>query len=119
MPAIQATLYDRLGGQTGISALVRDIWENHIHNPLIWKRYVNADLESIKRLVCRMFGASTGNSAGMVYPVMDRVAAISDEEYVAIINDFIKAMEKNGVRKKERDEVLCILYSLKREILYV
>ncbi len=44
---------------------------------------------------------------------------INDEEFVAVIDDVLKALGQNDVGQKEKDEVLCILYSMKAEIAHV
>ena len=44
---------------------------------------------------------------------------INDEEFVAVCDDVLNALEKNNVAQKEKDEVLCILYSMKGEIVGV
>ena len=37
----------------------------------------------------------------------------------AVIDDVLKALGQNDVEQKEKDEVLCILYSMKAEIAHV
>jgi len=37
-----ATLYERLGSRPGIEAIVEDIWNNHVSNPLVNKRYAHS-----------------------------------------------------------------------------
>ena len=44
---------------------------------------------------------------------------ISYEEFNAVTDDVLKALDKNNVGKQERDEVLVILYSMKGEIAHV
>ena len=44
---------------------------------------------------------------------------ISDQEFNAVTDDVLKALDKNNVGKQERDEVLVILYSMKGEIAHV
>ncbi len=51
MSETQASLYDRLGGATGIHGIVENIWDNHITNPLVKNRYEASDPENVKRLV--------------------------------------------------------------------
>jgi len=122
MSDTQASLYERLGGQSGIAAIVEDIWKNHISNPLIKQRYEASDPENVKRLVREMFGAGTGGPE--TYTGKDMLSAhkgmnISDEEFVAVIDDVLDAMDKNNAEQAEKDEVLCILYSMKGEIAHV
>ena len=116
-----ATLYERLGGRPGIEAIVADIWHNHITNPLINKRYANSDPETVKRLVTEMCCAGFGGPE--TYTGKDMLSAhkgmnINDTEFVAVCDDVLKALTKHDVGQREKDEILCILYSLKGEVVY-
>jgi hemoglobin len=116
-----ASLYDRLGGRPGIEAIVADIWNNHVSNPLINKRYADSDPTEVKRLVTEMCCAGFGGPES--YTGRDMISAhkgmnINDTEFVAVCDDVLKALEQNGVGQREKDEILCILYSLKNEIVY-
>ena len=118
----EANLYERLGGQTGLASIVENIWENHISNPLVKNRYEASDPENVKRLVREFFGAGIGGPE--VYTGQDMLTAhkgmnINDEEFVAVIDDVLKALGQNNVGQREKDEVLCILYSMKAEIAHV
>lgn len=122
MSDTQESLYQRLGGQPGISAIVEDIWINHTSNPDVKQRYEASDPENVKRLVREMFCAGTGGPE--TYTGKDMLSAhkgmnISDKEFNSVIDDVLKAMEKNNAGQTERDEVLCILYSMKGEIVHV
>ncbi|MDZ7753874.1 MAG: group 1 truncated hemoglobin [Gammaproteobacteria bacterium] len=120
--AESASLYERLGRRPGIEAIVEDIWNNHIKNPLINKRYAASDPNEVKRLVTEMCCAGFGGPES--YTGKDMIAAhkgmnINDTEFVAVCDDVLAALDKNNVGQRERDEVLCILYSLKPEVVYL
>lgn len=116
-----ATLYERLGSRPGIEAIVEDIWNNHVSNPLVNKRYANSDPATVKRLVTEMCCAGFGGPE--TYTGRDMLTThkgmnINDTEFVAVCDDVLKALDKHNVGKRERDEVLCILYSLKGDVVY-
>lgn len=120
--AESASLYERLGRRAGIEAIVEDIWNNHISNPLINKRYAASDPNEVKRLVTEMCCAGFGGPES--YTGKDMISAhkgmnINDTEFVAVCDDVLAALDKNNVGQRERDEVLCILYSLKPEVVYL
>ncbi|WP_316369584.1 group I truncated hemoglobin [Candidatus Thiodiazotropha sp. CDECU1] len=122
MSEAESTLYVRLGGQEGIAAIVDDIWDNHVSNPAIKQRYAASDPDNVKRLVREFFGAGIGGPE--TYTGDDMLTAhkgmnISDKEFVAVVDDVLSALDKNSVGQKERDEVLCILYSMKGDIVHV
>ncbi|OJW85558.1 group 1 truncated hemoglobin [Thiobacillus sp. 65-1402] len=116
-----ATLYERLGSRPGIEAIVEDIWNNHVSNPLVNKRYANSDPATVKRLVTEMCCAGFGGPE--TYTGRDMLTThkgmnINDTEFVAVCDDVLKALDKHNVGKRERDEILCILYSLKGDVVY-
>ncbi|AKH20425.1 group I truncated hemoglobin [Sedimenticola thiotaurini] len=122
MSNTQASLYERLGGQSGIAAIVEDIWANHTSNPVVKQRYIDSDPENVKRLVREMFCAGTGGPE--TYTGRDMLSAhrgmnINDQEFNSVIDDVLDAMTKNDAGQQEKDEVLAILYSLKGEIVHV
>ena len=115
------SLYTRLGGRPGIEAIVADIWNNHVSNPIVNKRYANSDPAEVKRLVTEMCCAGFGGPES--YTGRDMITAhkgmnINDTEFVAVCDDVLKACDSNSVGQRERDEIPCILYSLKNEVVY-
>lgn len=118
----EASLYERLGGENGIRQVVEDVWANHISNPKIRNRYVSSDAEKVKQLVWEFFCSGIGGP--QEYTGRDMLTAhtgmnINDEEFVAVCDDVLAALDKNKVGQQERDEVLCILYSMKGDIAHV
>lgn len=116
------SLYERLGGQVGISAVVKDLIRRHQTNPLIAARFAKVDAEKLERNVIDFFCAGSGGT--QTYSGRDMRAAhagmnISEQEFIAAIDDVLAAMEANGAGQRERDEVLAILYSMKGEVLRV
>ena len=118
----EVSLYERLGGGDKIRQIVADIWDNNASNPKLKSRYVNSDPEKVKQLIWEFLCAGTGGP--QEYTGKDMLTAhtsmnISDEEFVATCDDVLDALSKNNIGQKERDEVLCILYSMKGEVVHV
>lgn len=116
-----ATLYERLGGRPGIEAIVEDIWINHLSNPVINRRYANSDPAKVKRLVTEMCCAGFGGPE--TYTGKDMISAhrsmnINEAEFIAVVDDVLSALDKHKVGQREKDEILCILYSLKNEVCH-
>ncbi len=44
---------------------------------------------------------------------------ISEQEYLAVMDDIVGAMNKNGLDEDAKKDVIAILYSLKGEIIRV
>ena len=119
----EASLYERLGGESNIRAIVNDIVINHHNNPVIKPRYDNAkksDAELVD-LVVDLIGMGTGGP--QVYKGMDMRAAhtgmnVSEAEFVAVLDDILAALEKHSVGEREKAELLAIAYSMKGEIIH-
>ena len=121
----QATpsLYERLGGREGITRITRDLVRNHLANPLVSARYARSeDLEGVERRVVEFFCAGSGGPE--TYTGQDMIAThkgmnISEQEFVAVLDDAMAALETNGVDAPTRAEVLAILWSLKGQVVRI
>ncbi len=117
-----STLYERLGGHSGIAAIVNDVVDFHFVNPVIQTRFTKSDPAKLKQLATLFFCMGSGGSE--TYPGKDMMEAhrgmnISEQEFVAVLDDSLAAMEKHGVGQQEQTEVLAILYSLKQQVVRV
>jgi hemoglobin len=117
------TLYQRLGGATGIARLVDDVLAAHLANPIIKTRFENIkDLDRAKKMAREFF--SVGSGGPETYTGKDMLAAhkgmnISEQEYLAATDDIVGAMEKQGLSEDAKKDVIAILYSLKGNIIRV
>ena len=116
------SLYERLGGEENIRAIGSDIFDNHTKNPVILARFVDSDRDTVVRLVTEFICAGTGGP--QEYTGKDMLSAhkgmnISEQEYMAILDDILAALEKNGVGQREIEEFMMIAYSLRGDILHV
>jgi hemoglobin len=117
-----SNLYERLGGTAGITAIADDLIDIHLRNPRIAPRYVGSDVAAVKHAAATFFIAGTGGPN--VYEGKDMLTAhtgmnIDDAEFVAVLDDAMAALEKNGIGQREKEEVLFILYGMKPEIVHV
>lgn len=118
-----ASLYERLGRRAGITSITRDLMKLHLANPTVKTRYENSeDLARVERRAVEFFCAGTGGPE--VYTGKDMVSThkgmnISEQEFVAVIDDAMAALEKNDIDAPTRNDVLAILWSLKPEVIRV
>ena len=103
------SLYDRLGGQPAITAVVAEFVANTTTDPRIMDRFFNVDAENLKarlvEFVCLAAGGPckyTGKSMEDSHAGMD----LAHEEFVALVEDLVKALDKFKVPEKEKGEVL-------------
>ncbi len=117
------TLYQRLGGAEGIARLVEDLVAAHLVNPIIKTRFEHIkDLDHAKQMAREFFSAGSGGPEP--YTGKDMLAAhkgmnISEQEYLAAMDDVVGAMVKNSLDDDAKRDVIAILYSLKGQIIRV
>ena len=117
-----ATLYERLGGEEKIRQVTKDILANHLGNPTVSPRYQDSDHDHVIKVVTEFICAGTGGPqeyTGKDMITTHRGMNINEAEYLAVIDDIMGALDKNGVGDQEKMEVLMICYSLKGEILHL
>ena len=115
------TLFERLGGRKGISAIVDDTVDNHMNNPHVNARFLPfkekpEQLAVIKNHTIDFFVAGSGGPNN--YKGKDMVTAhtgmnISPAEYMHVVDDIFMALNKNNIDEDSKKDVLSILWSLK------
>ena len=121
------SLFQRLGGSSGINALVSDIVALHMENPVIQARFrpyleTPEKMEITKKHLCAFLEAGSGGTAkytGRTMRDTHRGMNISEAEYMAALDDILTALRKRGIDDDSQKDVLAIAYSLKGEILHV
>lgn len=116
-----SSLYSRLGGSKGITAIVEDLVANHLNNPIVAPRFRKVqDLGKLKRLACEFFCAGSGGPGGYSGRDMRTTHSgmnVSEQEFIAVMDDVVQALDKNGIGAREKNDVIAILYSLKGEVI--
>jgi len=121
--AIESTnsLYERLGGYEGIRKISEDVWQQHISNPDVKARYAESDGEEVTRLVTEFVCWGTGGPqaySGKDMKTAHTTMNISEREFLAVVDDVMRALEINNVGQQEKNELLGLLFSLKGEVLH-
>ena len=117
----EKSLYDRIGGESKARQIVSDIWDNHSKNPIVKDRFAKSNPDYVKQRVFEIFAAATG-ATDVEYTGMDMKTAhsgmnISEMEFNAVVDDVLAACKSNGVEQKEMNEILAILWSVRKEIV--
>tara|TARA_R110000868_G_scaffold157599_1_gene384970 strand:- start:5426 stop:5800 length:375 start_codon:yes stop_codon:yes gene_type:complete len=118
-------LYDRLGGNSGIAQIVNDVVEEHMNNPAINARFIPfkdqpEELANIKKHTIEFFSAGSGGPA--TYSGKDMTTAhtgmnINRGEYMHVMEDIFRVLDKHNIDEDSKKEVLAILWSLKGMII--
>ena len=117
----EKSLYERTGGETKARQIVSDIWDNHSKNPIVKDRFSKSNPEYVKQRVFEIFAAATGATdveyTGMDMKTAHRGMNISEMEFNAVVDDVLAACESNGVQQQELNEILAILWSVRKQIV--
>ncbi|MFT5112659.1 MAG: hemoglobin [Parasphingorhabdus sp.] len=119
---METSLYERLGGTEGITKIASDLVDIHLANPRIAPRYAGSDVAAVKNGAATFFISGTGGPD--VYKGKNMLAThkgmnIDGDEFIAVLDDALEALEKNNIGQREKEEVLFVLYSMKSEIVLV
>lgn len=118
--APQKSLYERLGGQPAITAVVDDFVGNVAADPRINGFFARTDIPRLKRLLVEQICAGTGGPC--TYTGRSMLAAhtgmkITDAQFGALVEDLQKTLNKFKVPDKEQGELLAILGPMKPDIV--
>lgn len=89
--------------------------------PSAIRHFASSDPEYVKGRVFEIFAAATGAS-NVKYTGKDMKAAdtsmnINEMEFNAVVDDVLAVCEKHKAGQKERNEVLAILWSVRKDIV--
>ena len=113
-------LYERLGGYQRILALTTEVVRLHKQNDAIKQMFTHVDEEQLARHVADFMSAGTGGTAeytGRSMPAAHAKLRLTDADFLAAGGDIVTAMQSQGYEAEEIDEVVCILVSLKDQVV--
>lgn len=124
---MSASLYERLGGSSGIAALVDEIVRRHLDNPVIRARFrpyleTPERLAATKRHLCAFLEAGSGGPAqytGRSMEAAHRGMNIGEAEYMAAVDDILASLRQHRIDEATQKDVLAIAWGMKGEILHV
>lgn len=119
-PAPQKSLYDRLGGQPAITAVVDDFVGNVAGDSRINGFFAKTDIPRLKRLLVEQICAGTGGPCtytGRSMQEAHRGMHITDAQFGALVEDLQKSLNKFKVPEKEQSDLLGILGPMKPAIV--
>jgi len=118
--AASKSLYDRLGGKPAITAVVHEFIGRVAADDRIKLRFFNTDIPRLETLlvefVCVATGGPckyTGQDMGTSHAGMELV----DDEFTALVEDLVGALDKFHVPKREKNEILGALGPLQPQIV--
>ena len=113
-------LYDRLGGQRAIVAVVDDFVARLAADPRIALRFSNTDIPKLESLLVEFVCMATGGPCHYTGRDMETSHAgmeIVEDEWNALVEDLVATLDKFGVPKHEKAELLGALGPLEPRIV--
>ena len=117
------SLYKRLGGREGIALVVGDFTANMVADSRVNARFKDAkpnDVEKFKSNLADQICEATGGPCSYVGKDMKTAhkdMRITEAEWNATVENLGKALDKNQVGTKEKQELVAILAPMKPDIV--
>jgi hemoglobin len=117
---VAPSLYERLGGDEGLTKIIRDTIALHHKNPDIAQYFTDVDDDVLAGHVIAFFAAGTGgpvNYQGRDMTTTHASMNLSDADYDSAVADVLAAVKANGVDAESAAEVAAILESLRPAVM--
>ena len=116
------SLFERLGGEAAITAVVKDFRDRCGGDSRINAKFARTDMARLTSMLIDQVSEATGGPA--TYTGRDMKTAHTDMgvttgEFNALVENLVATLNKFGVGKAEQDELLGILGPLKSDIVEV
>jgi hemoglobin len=121
-PDVPPPLYERIGGRATLEQVVPDIIALHLENAIVGERFRAArkSVPELERMAIEFFVTGLSGEPtyeGLSMPEAHAGMGITSEEYMAVLDDIIIALDRHGIGNPEQAELLAIAYSMKDQII--
>ncbi len=116
------SLYERLGGQQALTAVVDDFVGRAAADARINKKFAKTDVPRFKLHLMEQICAATGGPCkytGRDMKTAHKNMKVTEGEFNALVEDLVATLDKFSVPEKEKNELLGILGPLKSQIVEV
>ena len=116
------TLYERLGGQGAIQAVVTKFINNVGTDTRINGYFATADLKKVQKLLVEQVCAASGGPctySGRDMKTTHTGMKVTTAAFNALVEDLVSALDTFNVSKQEKDDLLSVLGPMKRDIVEV
>jgi hemoglobin len=120
--AQERSLYDRLGGQAAISAVIDDFVGRVAADERVNKKFARSNIDRVKFHLKEQVCAATGGPCkytGLDMKTSHKNMKVTEGEFNALVGDLVATLDKFNVPAAEKNELLGILGPLKSQIVEV
>lgn len=118
--AADKSLYERLGGQGAIQAVVTKFISNVGGDKRINSYFATTDLKKLNKLLVEQVCMATGGPcsySGRDMKTTHKGMKVTDAAFGALVEDLVSALDTFNVPAKEKGELLAILGPMKSDIV--
>ena len=122
MMAKEKSLYDRLGGQPAVEAVVKDFAGRVLADDRINKKFVKSDADRLVTNLITFVCMATGGPCKYEGQDMKRAhhkMGVTEGEFNALVGDLVATLDSFKVPEKEKNELLGALGPLKEQIVEI
>ena len=116
------SLYERLGGEAAISAVIDDFVGRVAADERINKKFARSNIDRVKFHLKQQVCAVTGGPCkytGLSMKQSHKNMGVTEGEFGALVEDLVATLDKFNVPAAEKNELLGILGPLKSQIVEV
>ena len=116
------SLYDRLGGKSAITAVVDSFVARVAADTRINKKFAKSDIPRVKTMLVDQICSQTGGPCtytGRSMKEAHRNMKVTEGEFNALVEDLTATLNQFSVPKREQDELLGALGTMKGDIVEV
>lgn len=115
-----ASLYERIGGEPVIRAVVADLIDRTASNPHANQSFEGVNLKNLKLSITEQICALTGGPCtygGDDMRTVHQGLDINELEFNVLVEDLRLALDHHGVGTREKNELLRILAPMKSDVV--
>ena len=114
------SLYERMGGQPTVQAVVDDVIDDAANNPKLKRSFEKVNLARVKHMlaleICQVTGGGCQYTDDSIHDVHAGLG-ITEAEFYGMVEVLRTSMRRHGVGLRERNELLRILAPMKRDVV--
>jgi len=117
----ETSLYQRLGGGTGVENIVDAVLSGIEHDPSIVHHFEDTDIPRFRRLLIEQFCELSGGPCKYTGASMQESHTgfqISQAHFDALVNHLINAMQQQQVPIEAQNEFLAMLAPMYKDVVY-
>lgn len=120
--ASEKSLYERLGGEEAISAVVDDFVMRVAADPRVNMKFARSNVDRVKFHLKEQVCAATGGPCeytGLSMTEAHKNMKVTEGEFGALVEDLVATLDKFNVPAQEKGELLSALGGMKSQIVEV